>query len=122
MISPGNEFPAVIQPALEKMKSGWTIMIVVKIVLTRPKQLDGNAHDFRNRCRFQHVVVRQAPPESAARPLHVYDDVSRRNAEHFRNKLTSRLWCLTGRPEFQLPVMKVGQTIFRLHRRVSQEW
>jgi len=46
VIPPRNEFPAVIQTGLEEMKSRGAVMIVVKVVFARPKQLDGNAHDF----------------------------------------------------------------------------
>src|SRR6266852_7233035 len=80
MIFPSHHFSGSIHSAFQEMKSCGTIMIVMKIVLARPQELDWNARLLRDRRRLQHVIVRQPPPESSARPFQMHDDVVVRNS------------------------------------------
>ena len=65
------------------MVAGRAVVVVLHVVFARPQHLDGYAGDLtRNPRRFQHVVIREAPPEPAADPHDVDGDVGERHAEH----------------------------------------
>ena len=56
MIAPGDEVAGRIDAALEKMKTGGAIVIVVKIILASPQELDGNADLLGDGGSFEHVL------------------------------------------------------------------
>src|SRR5260370_2640427 len=121
MIVPGNEFAGGIEGTLKERECGGTIVIVVKIVFAGPEEVDGNADLFGDGAGFEHVIVGEAAAESAASTLQVNDDVVVGNIQHFGDKQAAVLRSLAGRPEFELAVVIVRETIFGLHGSVREE-
>src|SRR5258708_4204040 len=121
MIATGDEFAGGVQATLEEMETGGAIMIVVKIVFAGPQKLDGHADLLGDGPCFEHVIVGEATTESAASALQVNDDVVVGNIQHFGDEQTAVFWRLTGRPEFELAVVIVRETIFGLHGSVREE-
>jgi len=90
---------------------------MMEIVFTSPQQLHGNTHLLGNGSGFVQVVVGQATAEPAAGPLHLHDNVARRNPRTFGTDWGPDSQ-LAWRPELQLAVVKVRGAILRLHGRV----
>ena len=68
VIAPRDELAGRVDAAREVVEAGAAIRIVLHVVFARPQQLDRHAgHLLRDRRRFDHVVVGQAPAEAAAR-------------------------------------------------------
>src|SRR6266850_1506694 len=122
VIAPGDESPGGVQAAFEKMKTGGAIVIVVKIVLASPEEFDGNADLLGDSAGFEHVVVGETAAESTAGTLHVNDDVVVGNIENLGDEQAAIFRCLAGRPEFKFAVVIMGETVFRLHGGVREEW
>src|SRR5216684_285265 len=121
MIAPGNEFAGGVQATLEEMETGGAIVIVVKIVFAGPQKLDGDADLLGDGAGFEHVVVGEATAESAAGALQVHNDVVVGNIQHFGDEQAAVLRSLARRPEFELAVVIVRETIFGLHGSVREE-
>ena len=69
VIAPGDEFARRIETALEEMKTGGAIVIVVKIVFASPEKFDGNTDLLGDGASFEHVVVGETTAESASSAL-----------------------------------------------------
>ena len=121
VIAPSDEFAGRVETALEEMKSGGAIVVVMKIVFASPEEFYRDADLFRDGASFEHVVVGEAAAESAAGALQVNDDVVVGNIENFGDEQAAIFRGLTGRPEFQFAVVIVGETIFGLHGGVREE-
>src|SRR5467141_588917 len=93
VITPGDEVARGVQAALEEMKTGRAIMIVVKIVLASPEKFDGNADLLGDGAGFEHVVVGETAAESAAGTLHVNNDVVVGNIEDFGDQQAAVFGC-----------------------------
>src|SRR6266567_1947967 len=103
------------------MKTGGAIVIVVKIVFAGPQEFDGNADLLGNGAGFKHVVVGEAATEPAAGTLQVNNDVIVGNIENFGDEQAAIFGRLAGRPEFELAIVVMGETVFRLNRSVREE-
>ena len=79
MITPGDEFSGSINAALEVMKSSGAIVIVMKIVFACPEKFDGHSNFFSDGRGLEHVVIGEAPAESATGALQMHNDVVVRN-------------------------------------------
>jgi len=121
MIAPGDEFAGGVETTLEEMETGRAIVIVVKIVLAGPEELNGDADLLGDGAGFQHVIVGEATAESAAGALHVHDNVVVGNIENFGDEQTAIFRRLAGRPELQLTIVVVRETVFRFHGGVRQK-
>src|SRR6202023_384640 len=91
VVTEGRYFPLGIESGLEEMKSGGTIEVMPDIVLPIPQELHGRADLLGNPCRFDHVVVHEAPAEAAAATSHVDGDVRLIEAESFGDDLAARV-------------------------------
>ena len=103
------------------MIASGAIVIVVKIVFTRPEELYGNAHAFGDGAGFEHVVVGESAAKSAAGTLQVNDDVVVRDVQNFGDEQAAIFRRLAGRPKFELAVVVMCKAVFRLHRSVREE-
>src|SRR2546429_170390 len=103
------------------MIASGAIVIVVKIVFTRPEELYGNADPFGDGAGFEHVVVGEAAAESAARSLQVNNDVVVGNIQNFGHEQAAIFRRLAGGPKFELAVVVMCKAVFRLHRSVREE-
>src|SRR5258707_14535609 len=121
MIAPGDEFTGGVQATLEEMETGGAIVIVVKIVFAGPQKLDGHADLLGDGAGFEHVVVGEPTTESAASALQVHDDVVVGDIQHFGDEQTAVFRRLAGRPEFELAVVIVRETVFWLHGSMREE-
>src|SRR3989475_1428313 len=121
MIAPGDQFAGGIEATLEEMEPGGAIVIVVKIVLAGPEEFDGDAYMLSNSTGFQHVVIGEPTAESAAGALQVDDDVVVGNIENFGDEQAAIFRCLAGRPELQLTIVVVGETVFGFHGSVREK-
>src|SRR5262245_18301837 len=104
------------------MKSRRSVQVVGHVVFTGPRQLDGHADLFRDRCRLDDIVVAEAATKTTANAREVKFDVSGSNAQRSRHKIEPAGWSLRRCPDFQLPVFEVGRAVLWLHRRVRDEW
>src|SRR5207253_3199014 len=103
------------------MIASGAIVIVVKIVFTRPEELYGNADPFGERAGFEHVVVGEASAETAARSLQVNYDAGVGNIQNFGDEQAAICRRLARRPKVELAVVIMGEAVFRLHRSVREE-
>ena len=122
MIPPGNQLAGRVDSSLQEVKSGRAIVIVVKIVFAGPEKFDGHTGNLGDPGSLQHVVIGQAPSESAARAHKMHGDVALRYSEQLSNLLAASLRRLARRPHLKLALLVMRQTVLRLHRRVRQEW
>src|SRR5438445_11675521 len=121
MIAPSDEFAGGVETTLEEMETGRAIVIVVKIVLAGPEEFNGDADLLGDGAGFEHVVVGEATAESAAGALHVHDNVVVGNIENFGDEQTAIFRRLAGRPELQLTIVVVRETVFGFHGGVRQK-
>src|SRR5438132_13370401 len=98
------------------MIASGAIVIVVKIVFTRPEELYGNADPFGDGAGCEHVVVGEAAAESAARSLQVNNDVVVGKIQNFGHEQAAIFRSLARRPKFELTVFIMRETDVRLHR------
>src|SRR6266446_6045964 len=104
------------------MKTDWTVVIVVKIVFTRPEKFDRNADLFGNRCGFEHVVVGEAPSESPSGASKMDSNVTGGNFQNVGYLLPTSFGRLAWRPELKLAVRKMRDAILRFERRMRDIW
>ncbi len=121
MIAPGDEFAGGVQTALEEMKAGGAIVIVVEIVLAGPEKFYGDADLLGDGAGFQHVVVSEAATEPAAGALQVNDDVVVGNIENFGDEQAAIFRRLAGGPEFEFAFVVMGEAVFGFHGSVREE-
>src|SRR6266567_4205130 len=100
------------------MKPDWTIVIVVKIVFTRPEKFDRNADLLGDRRGFEHVVVGEASSESPAGAAKMNGNVAGGNFQNVGYLLPTSFGRLAWRPELKLAVRKMRDTILRFERRM----
>ena len=81
MIAPRDDFAGSVDPGLQEVETGGTVVIVVHVVFARPKQLYGNAERFGDVGGFDHVVVGETPAEAAADAGEVNGDVGLLHAD-----------------------------------------
>src|SRR5882724_1784252 len=104
------------------MKTDWTVVIVVKIIFTRPEKFDRNADLLGDRRGFEHVVVGEASSESPAGAAKMNGDVAGGNFQNVGYLLPTSFWRLAWRPELKLAVRKMRDTILRFERRMRDKW
>ena len=121
VIAPGDEIAGGVEAALQIMKAGGAIVIVVEIVLAGPEEFHGDANLFGNGGRFEHVIVSKAAAEATTCALQVNDDVARGNVQELGDLLAAGFRSLAGRPEFEFAVVIVREAILGLHGGVGEE-
>src|SRR5882762_786667 len=93
----------------------------MKIVFAGPQEFHWNADFLGDRGGLQHVVVGEAAAKSSANAANVQGDIAFVHFEQLRDLSASTARSLTRRPQLQLAVFVMRQTILRLERRVRDE-
>src|SRR6478736_9934511 len=107
MIVPRAEFSLGIDRALEVVESaGPAEAVLPHIVLARPRQLDGRAELQGNGSRLDHVVVGQAPAETAAAADEVDFQLFLRDGQGLGDKILRRARRLGSRPKLDAAVAR----------------
>src|SRR5262245_19770281 len=96
-------------------------MVVMEIVFAGPQQLHGYADFLRDRRRFEHVIVGEAPAEPATGAAEVHGDIAFVDFEQLGYLAASARRSLARRPELQLAVFVVRLAVLRLKWRVRNK-
>src|SRR6266404_5769541 len=97
------------------------VKIVLKIVITRPKELHGFPDLFGYLPRFRLVVPLSTPPERSSRESHVNSHFAGWEPGDPYDVLLSQGGALGGRPYFDAIVAHVYGGVHRFHGGVSLE-
>src|SRR5438445_11614080 len=103
------------------MKAGGAIVVMMEIVFTGPKELDGYADPFGNGAGFEHVVVGEAAAKAPTGALHVHDDVVVGNVQDFGDLHAAGFGSLARRPKFEFAVVVMCEAVLWLHGGVRKE-
>ena len=90
VIVPGDDLAGGVQAGLEVMEAARTVEIVRHVVFASPQELDRHADGLGDPGGFGHVVVGEAPAETAAGAHLVLDDVAFGDAQGASHELRGR--------------------------------
>ena len=121
MILPRDEFAGRVDAALEIVIAECAIVVVMKIVFASPQKFDRRADFLGDRGGFKHVIVGETAAESTAGAAKMNRDIGFGNFQDVGNHLTAASGSLAWRPDFEIAVFVMSETVLRFHRRVSEK-